>query len=132
MYGVRLYQKVTDDTNTTTRAFDRNWIFTAIMYFLGCFLSMIRIDGVRRCFTISISLKIQVRAMMNTIISHNSYWKYYLQSYSTFLNHISPIIYIPCVYALINHRITFVSWINFSWNRSLFQVHYWLFRMTIM
>ena len=47
MYGVRLYQKVTDDTNTTTRAFDKNWIFTAIMYFNKFFLSMIRIDGVQ-------------------------------------------------------------------------------------
>ena len=34
MYGVRLYQNVTEDTNATTRAFERNWIFTAIVNFL--------------------------------------------------------------------------------------------------
>ena len=31
IYGVRLYQNVTEETNATTRAFERNWIFTAII-----------------------------------------------------------------------------------------------------
>ena len=54
MYGVRLYQKVTDDTNTTTRAFDKNWIFTAIMYDQECFLSMIRIVGVHVVYFLNV------------------------------------------------------------------------------
>ena len=54
MYGVRLYQKVTDDTNTTTRAFDKNWMFTAIMYVQECFLSMIRIVGVHVVYFLNV------------------------------------------------------------------------------
>ena len=60
MYGVRLYQKVTDDTNTTTRAFDRNWIFTAIMYCQELFLSMIRIDGVQGFYFLDVIYLIMI------------------------------------------------------------------------
>ena len=60
MYGVRLYQKVTDDTNTTTRAFDRNWIFTAIMYYQELFLSMIRIDGVQGFYFLDVIYLIKI------------------------------------------------------------------------